>query len=117
MDHCQDQRHVEMIVRERFARPQPPEKKKDGRILTSRNTFDSDNAHSATNCGRILGGGVAFGESAGRGYILVIFQQIGGSQENGTNHNQENGEISNGGKSGEYSLSDPSAFCKILAHS
>ena len=32
-------------------------------------------------------------------------QQRGGSQENGTNHNKENGKINNSGKSGEYSLS------------
>ena len=39
--------------------------------------------------------------------IIFISQQIGGSLENGMNHNKENGKISNGG---EDSLSDPSAF-------
>ena len=37
-------------------------------------------------------------------------QQIGGSQENDTNHNKEGGKISNGDKRGKYSLSDPSVL-------
>ena len=42
--------------------------------------------------------------------------QVGGSQENGMNHKEENGKISNGVKSGKYSLSDPSAPCAGVLH-
>ena len=85
MDHDQDQRHVDMFFREQFARL---ERKK---------------------CDRILCGKVAIGMSTGRMHPPHL-QQIGGSQENGTNHNKENGNISNGGKRGKYSLFDPSVI-------
>ena len=56
-----------------------------------------------------------FRKSTGRKHHLHL-QQIGGSQENGMNHNQENSKISNGGKSGQYSLSEPSTFIARALH-
>ena len=68
-----------------------------------------------TNCDQISVANLELEKSTGRRLHL---QQTGGSQENGTNHKKENGQISNDGTRGQYSLSDPSAFfCKILAHS
>ena len=63
VDHYQDQRHVDLIFHEQFARLQPSKMKKNGWTLTSRNTFESDNAQSTTNCDRILSGRVGTGIS------------------------------------------------------
>ena len=69
------------------------------------------------NCDQNLSGKVGItGKSTGRRHHLHL-QQIGDSQETGMNHNEKNGKISSGGKSGRYSLSEPSTFCKNLAHS
>ena len=71
------------------------------------------------NCDQILSGqvGIGIGKSTGRRHHLHL-QQIGGSQENGTNHNKENDKMSNCGTRGAYSLPDPSTLlCKNLAHS
>ena len=59
------------------------------------------------NCDQILSGKVGTRKSTGRRHHLHL-QQIGDSQENGMNHNEENGKISNGGKRGKCSLSVPS---------
>ena len=49
--------------------------------------------------------------------IEMILHQQPVCLKMGMNHNKENGKISNGGKSGKYSLSEPSTFfCKNLAH-
>ena len=69
------------------------------------------------NGDQILSGKVGIGKSIGRRHHLHL-HHIGGSQEKGMNHNQENGNIGHGGKSGEYSLSDPLVFFgKNLAQS
>ena len=57
-------------------------------------------------CDRILSGKVGFGLSSGRRHPLHL-RQIDAIQENDTNHIKENGNISNGGKRGKCSLSDP----------
>ena len=75
----------------------------------------SDNDHSMKKCDQILSGKVGIGKSTGRRHHLHL-QQIGGSQENGTNHNKENGMMSNGGTRGKHSLSDPSALFARVFH-
>ena len=42
--------------------------------------------------------------------IEMILHQQPVCLKMGMNHNKENGKISNGGKSGKYSLSEPSTF-------
>ena len=60
------------------------------------------------NCDQSSSGKVGVGKTTGRKHHLHP-QQIGGSQENGMNHNK-NGKINSGGKSGKYSLSEPSTL-------
>ena len=74
-----------------------------------RKTNESDNDQSMKNCDQILSGKVGIGMSTGRRHHLHL-QQIGGSQENGMNHNKENGKINNGGKKSKYNLSSPSVL-------
>ena len=63
---------------------------------------------SMNNFDQSLSGKVGVGKTTGRRHHLHP-QQIGGSQENGMNHNK-NGKISSGVKSGKYSLSEPSTL-------
>ena len=113
MDHYHDRQDFDLFFHKQLARLQPSRMNKDGCILASRNTFE-DNAHSTKNCDRILSGKVGIGKSTVRRHPPHL-QQIGGTQENGTNHNKENGKISNGGKSFDFSIHQ--FFCKSLAHS
>ena len=77
---------------------------------TSLKATENEKDHLMKNCDHNLSGKAGIiGKSAGRRHHLHL-RQIGGSQENGMNHNEKNGKISNDGKSGKYSLSEPSTF-------
>ena len=81
-----------------------------------RKANENDHDHLMKRCDQNSSGKVGiFRKSTGRRHHLHL-QQIGGSQENGMNHNQENSKISNGGKSGQYSLSEPSTFIARALH-
>ena len=58
------------------------------------------------NCDQILSGKIGIGKPTRRRHLLL---QIGGNQEHGMNH-KKNGKVSNGGKIGKYSLSEPSTL-------
>ena len=82
----------------------PAPRRKEGIILSLRRTNENDNDHSMKNCDQNLSGKVGItGKSTGRRHHLHL-QQIGDSQETGMNHNEKNGMISSGGKSGIQSL-------------
>ena len=79
-------------------------------VLERQEANEDDHDRSMKNCDQNLSGKVRIiRKSGGRRHHLHL-QQIGGSQENGMNHNKKNGKISSGGKSGEYSRSEPSNF-------
>ena len=63
---------------------------------------------------QILSGNVGIGKPTGRRHPPHL-QQIGSSQENGTDHNKENGKISNGGRVlNTVSFQSVSSFVRIL---
>ena len=77
---------IEMVFHMQLAHWELSNANKEERIQKSRKTNESDNDHSMKNCGQNLSGkdGI-IGKSTGRRHHL---QQIGGSQENGKNHNK-----------------------------
>ena len=119
MGSIQEKCQSEMIFHQQHACLQFSNAKKEGRTPTSRKTNENDNDHAMNKCDQNLSGKVGIvGKATGRRHHLHL-QQIGSSQENGTNHSKKNCKISNCGKSGEHNtvFQSHQPFYKNLAQS
>ena len=115
MDHYQGRSKIERIFHQQLAYLQLSNVRNDGWIFSSRKTNESDRDHSMKNYDQILNGKAGIGTSTNHRRHLHL-QQLGGSQENDTNHYKENGKINK--KWEEWwmqSLFNPSVlFARIL---
>ena len=109
MGNIQGEWQFERIFHMQLAHLELSNANKEGSILKTRKKNQSDNDQTMKNCDQTMSSKTVIGMSTGRRHPLHL-QQIGGIQENVMNHKKKNGKISNGGKSGEYSLSEPSAL-------